>query len=103
MPIFPPNNDLKLFFFKTCLIILQVVDLPLVPVTTMLLKFFLNKKNKSKSVIIFFLNLVNWFLYFEVSKLIPGLKIIKSTSLMHLFKFKGLLSLNKFFLLSSHM
>lgn len=59
--------------------ILQVVDLPLDPVTTIDLKFSLVKYNKSISVIIFFLYLINFFLYFVLFKLIPGLKTIKST------------------------
>ena len=43
LPIFPPKLVLILFFFKTCSIILQVVDFPFVPVTTIDFRFGLNK------------------------------------------------------------
>ena len=43
VPIFPPNENLNLFFLRRCANNLQVVDLPLVPVTTMVLDFFLVK------------------------------------------------------------
>ena len=56
--------------------ILQVVDLPLDPVTTIDLNFVLVKYNKSISVIIFFSFLFNSCLCFEFSKLTPGLKTI---------------------------
>ena len=52
---------------------LQVVDFPLVPVTTILLNFLFVKKNKSISVIIFFLNLFK-ILFFI--KLTPGERTI---------------------------
>ena len=51
---------------------LHVVDFPLVPVTTMLLNFLLVKYRRSISVIIFFLN---FFKFFLLIRLIPGLKI----------------------------
>ena len=56
--------------------ILEVVDLPLVPVITILLENFLTKKKRSRSVIILFLNLIRLFLFLDFAKLIPGLKII---------------------------
>ena len=74
--MFPPKNTLYLFFVNKWAIILHVVDLPLVPVTTILLKGLLIKKNKSISVIIFSLYLLNLFLLFCLFKFIPGLKII---------------------------
>ena len=40
-PIFPPKDKLFLLFFNRCANNLQVVDFPLVPVTTMLLDFLL--------------------------------------------------------------
>ena len=49
---------------------LHVVDFPFEPVTTILLKFLLSKKNKSISVIIF-LNLLS-FLFFKI--LTPEIK-----------------------------
>ena len=72
--------------------------------TTIDLKFLLLKYNKSMSVIIFFLYLIKFFLYFVFFKLIPGLKIIKSTSFNILGKFEKFLFLNFFlnFVLSSH-
>ena len=51
----------------------SVVDFPLVPVTTILLHLFLVKKNRSISVIIFFLNLMRCLFF---TKLIPGDKTI---------------------------
>ena len=42
--MFPPKKILYLFFFKRCSNNLQVVDLPFVPVTTILLGLFLVKK-----------------------------------------------------------
>ena len=103
MPIFPPSLTGNLFFFKRCAIILQVVDFPLEPVTTIDLNFLLLRNNKSISVIIFFLNLTKFFLYFVFFKLIPGLKTIKSTSFKDFDKFKTALCLNFFlnFMLSS--
>ena len=43
VPMFPPNEDLILFFSKIYANNLLVVDLPLVPVTTMVLDCFLVK------------------------------------------------------------
>ena len=63
-----------------------MVDLPLVPVTTILLKDLFNKKIKSISVIILFLYRINCFLFLELFKLMPGLKIIWFTSLNAFFK-----------------
>ena len=40
VPIFPPSEDLNLFFWRRCLKTLQVVDLPLVPVTTIVFDLF---------------------------------------------------------------
>ena len=73
MPILPPTQFFKLFFFKIWANNLQVVDLPLVPVTTILLNLLLVKKNKSISVIIFFLYLIK-VLFF--SKVMPGERTI---------------------------
>ena len=56
--------------------ILQVVDFPFDPVTTIDLNLLLNKYNKSISVIIFFLNFIKSFLNFVFFKLMPGLKIM---------------------------
>ena len=39
--MFPPSENFNLFFFNKCASSLQVVDLPLVPVTTTLLDLFL--------------------------------------------------------------
>ena len=43
MPIFPPSENLNLFLRSNCASNLQVVDLPFVPVTTILLDLFLVK------------------------------------------------------------
>ena len=76
MPIFPPKTLGTPFFVKIWFINLQVVDLPLVPVTTIDFIFLFLKYSKSKSVIILFLFLINSFLKIVLSILIPGLKII---------------------------
>ena len=55
---------------------LQVVDFPFVPVTTIDLKTLFVKKKRSMSVIILFLFLYNNFLYLFLIRLIPGLKTI---------------------------
>ena len=70
---------------KTLLMILQVVDFPLVPVTIIDLKNFFVKKNKSISVITLFWFLRRVFLYLDFLKLIPGLSMIKSASLIFFF------------------
>ena len=54
VPIFPPSKTLYPFSLRTCANILHVVDFPLVPVITALLKFGFDKKIKSRSVMIFF-------------------------------------------------
>ena len=61
VPIFPPSSTLNLLFFNKWAIILQVVDFPFDPVTTIDLNFELLKYNKSISVIIFSLNLIKFF------------------------------------------
>ena len=43
VPIFPPKRTLNLFFLSKCVKILQVVDFPFVPVTTILLLNFFNR------------------------------------------------------------
>ena len=43
IPIFPPKKHLILFFLRRCSNALQVVDLPLVPVTTILFDLLLVK------------------------------------------------------------
>ena len=70
--------------------ILQVVDFPLVPVTIIDLKLELNKYNKSISVIIFFSYFFNKLLYFDLNKLTPGLKIMKSTFINAFLRLKKL-------------
>ena len=54
LPILPTVFTLYLAVFKIFSIILQVVDLPLVPVIEIIKELLLNSKNKSRSVIIFF-------------------------------------------------
>ena len=63
-----------------------MVDLPFVPVITIdfLISFF--RKNKSKSVIIFFLFLSNSLLNCDLLMLIPGLIMIKSTTFKFVLK-----------------
>ena len=43
VPIFPPSENFILFFLSNCANNLQVVDLPFVPVTTILLGLFFIK------------------------------------------------------------
>ena len=53
-PILPPSEHFNLFFFRTCSINLQVVDLPLVPVTIILFDLiFLRKINQYQSIFYF--------------------------------------------------
>ena len=94
VPIFPPSEHLILFFLKKCANNLQVVDLPFVPVTTMLLNLFLVKKNRSISVIIFFLNCLKTL--FRI-KLMPGESTIYLTCLSVFFIFFDLYFVNTFF------
>ena len=74
--MFPPSNGGYLYLFSTCESILHVVDLPLVPVTTMLLQKLLNMYIKSISVIILFLYFLSFSLFFDFNRLTPGLKTI---------------------------
>ena len=52
--MFPPKNTLYLFFVNKWAIILHVVDLPLVPVTTIHLKGLLIKKKINQYLLLFY-------------------------------------------------
>ena len=78
LPIFPTVFTFCFAVFKIFSIILQVVDLPLVPVTEIINDFLLSSKNISRSVIILFVFFFKYFLSLHLLILIPGLITIKS-------------------------